>query len=175
MLITETGSCSRLQLVFVHAENDTTMPWAETEALFKSTLKAAVEVTSSLDGPPKDLKVIDLGEAGRQEVWHSGSKCIQKTIAKHGGKRARAQNPGRAFRHSFLDFFVAQKPLDKANLLCRLRASIHGLPEALPVPRFANVYPARGAHGSRLSRSLLYPCGHHFDAELSGLTRQIQG
>jgi abhydrolase domain-containing protein 12 len=86
MLITETGSCSRLHLVFVHAENDTTMPWIETEALFKSTLRAAADVTSLADSPPRDLKVVDLGEAGRQEVWQSGSKCIQKTIAKHGGK-----------------------------------------------------------------------------------------
>jgi hypothetical protein len=93
MLISETGICSRLQLVFVHAENDTTMPWAETEALFTSTLKAVVEVTSLPDGPPENLKVVDLGEAGRQEVWQAGSKCIQKTIAKHGGKRARAPGP----------------------------------------------------------------------------------
>jgi hypothetical protein len=93
MLISETGSCSRLHLVFVHAENDTTMPWVETEALFKSTLKAAIETTSLVDSPPTDLKVVDLGEAGRQEVWQSGSKCIQKTIAKHGGKRSPAQIP----------------------------------------------------------------------------------
>jgi abhydrolase domain-containing protein 12 len=73
--------------VFVHAENDTTMPWVETEELFKSTLKAAVEAASRQDGIPKNLKVVDLGEAGRQEVWQCGSKCIQKTIAKHGGKQ----------------------------------------------------------------------------------------
>ncbi|KAF1912733.1 Alpha/Beta hydrolase protein [Ampelomyces quisqualis] len=79
-------SCSRLQLVFVHTENDTTMPWAETEALFKSTLQAAIEVMSPNQGIPKDLKVVDLGEAGRQEVWQCGSRCIQKTIAKHGGR-----------------------------------------------------------------------------------------
>jgi abhydrolase domain-containing protein 12 len=106
MLISETGSCSRLQLVFVHAENDTTMPWVETEALFKSTLKAVVEVTSLPNGPPKDLRVVDLGEAGRQEVWQSGSKCIQKTIAKHGGKRpwarARARSLDRTFRQDAL-------------------------------------------------------------------------
>ncbi|KAH7385168.1 Alpha/Beta hydrolase protein [Phaeosphaeria sp. MPI-PUGE-AT-0046c] len=78
-------SCARLQLVFVHAENDTTMPWGETEELFKLALQAAVETTSPRDDVPKDLKVVDLGEAGRQEVWQAGAKCIQKTIAKHGG------------------------------------------------------------------------------------------
>jgi abhydrolase domain-containing protein 12 len=81
------GSCARLQLVFVHAENDTTMPWVETETLFKLTHNAALESISPFDGVPKNLKVVDLGEAGRQEVWQFGSKCIQKTIAKHGGKR----------------------------------------------------------------------------------------
>jgi abhydrolase domain-containing protein 12 len=87
------GRCSRLKLVFVHAENDTTMPWVETEELFRTTLKAAVEVTSPDDGIPRDLKVVDLGEAGRQEVWQSGSRCIQKTIAKHGGKRTPSPDP----------------------------------------------------------------------------------
>jgi hypothetical protein len=64
------------------------MPWVETESLFKSTLRAAIGVTSPQSGIPEALNVVDLGEAGRQEVWQSGSKCIQKTIAKHGGKRA---------------------------------------------------------------------------------------
>jgi hypothetical protein len=92
------GTYSRLQLVFVHAENDTTMPWVETESLFKSTLQAAIESTSPDEGIPKDLRVVDLGEAGRLEVWQSGSRCIQKTIAKHGGKRVRSQLPGLASR-----------------------------------------------------------------------------
>ncbi|KAH3911631.1 hypothetical protein HBI56_141300 [Parastagonospora nodorum] len=78
-------TCSGLQIVFMHAENDTTMPWVETESLFKSTLQAAVEGASPYGGIPKDLKVVDLGEAGRQEVWQCGTRCIQKTIAKHGG------------------------------------------------------------------------------------------
>jgi abhydrolase domain-containing protein 12 len=80
--------------VFVHAENDTTMPWVETESLFKSTLQAAIGASSRQDDMPREVKVVDLGEAGRQEVWQSGSRCIQKTIAKHGGKRARSQHPG---------------------------------------------------------------------------------
>jgi hypothetical protein len=62
------------------------MPWNETEKLFKSTLEAAIVATPHV-GVTKNLKVIDLGEAGRQEVWQSGSKCLQKTIAKHGGKQ----------------------------------------------------------------------------------------
>lgn len=96
------GTCSGLQVVFMHAENDTTMPWVETESLFKSTLQAAIEGASPHNGDvPKDLKVIDLGEAGRQEVWQCGTRCIQKTIAKHGGKRAcsQQQQPAIIIRH----------------------------------------------------------------------------
>jgi abhydrolase domain-containing protein 12 len=62
------------------------MPWVETEELFKSTMKAAIDATSPHDDIPKDMQVVDLGEAGRQEVWRSGSRTIQKTIAKHGGE-----------------------------------------------------------------------------------------
>lgn len=72
--------CEKLQLVLVHAEDDATMPWNQTEELFKSTLKAAAE-----EEIPK-LKVIDLGEAGRQEAWTSGTRSITKLIAKHGSK-----------------------------------------------------------------------------------------
>jgi hypothetical protein len=81
--------CSNLQLVFVHAEDDSTMPWNQTEELFRSTLSAATEATSAGDDSSKNHKVIDLGEAGRQEVWQAGSMRIQKTVAKHGGKRFR--------------------------------------------------------------------------------------
>lgn len=72
--------CERLQLVLVHAENDGTMPWDQTEELFKATLRAATEEVG-----PK-LKVVDLGEAGKQEVWRQGTRSISKLIAKHGGK-----------------------------------------------------------------------------------------
>ncbi|KAF1850561.1 alpha/beta-hydrolase [Cucurbitaria berberidis CBS 394.84] len=80
-----TRTCSRLRLVLVHAEDDQTMPWNQTEELFKSTLKAASEnglndEAGAINGP----EVRDLGEAGRQEIWQNGSCSISKTIAKHG-------------------------------------------------------------------------------------------
>ncbi|KAL5116183.1 hypothetical protein ACEQ8H_005960 [Pleosporales sp. CAS-2024a] len=78
-------TCPHLRLAFVHAENDTTMPWAETESLFRTTLQAAMETCSPADSVPKDAQVVHLGEAGRLQVWLAGDKCIQKTIAKHGG------------------------------------------------------------------------------------------
>ncbi|KAH9870942.1 hypothetical protein J1614_006514 [Plenodomus biglobosus] len=76
---------SRFQLVLVHAEDDTTMPWHETEALFQSTIKAAKEASLPNNSTEPDLQLINMGEAGRQEVWKRGSRCITKTIAKHGG------------------------------------------------------------------------------------------
>jgi abhydrolase domain-containing protein 12 len=77
---------SKFQLVLVHAEDDMTMPWNHTEELFKSTLKAAMEGATSNDEVPEKVKTIDLGEAGRQEVWRSGRTSISKLIAKHGGR-----------------------------------------------------------------------------------------
>ena len=72
--------CENLRLVLVHAENDGTMPWDQTEELFKSTLRAATEDVGL------DVKVADLGEAGKQEVWRQGTRSISKLIAKHGGE-----------------------------------------------------------------------------------------
>jgi hypothetical protein len=60
------------------------MPWHETESLFQSTLRAAKDASPNEDNL-KSLEVVDLGEAGRQEVWQSNSRSISKTIAKHGG------------------------------------------------------------------------------------------
>jgi abhydrolase domain-containing protein 12 len=76
---------SEFQLVLVHAEDDMTMPWNHTEELFKSTLKAAMEGRPSDDEVSTKVNTIDLGEAGRQEVWRSGETSISKLIAKHGG------------------------------------------------------------------------------------------
>jgi hypothetical protein len=62
------------------------MPYHETETLFQSTLQAARDSSHDDDNDTKDLQVVDLGEAGRQEVWQSKSRTmISKTIAKHGG------------------------------------------------------------------------------------------
>lgn len=66
--------------MLVHAENDGTMPWDQTEELFKTTLRAATNEV----GP--NVKIADLGEAGKQEVWCQGTRSISKLIAKHGGK-----------------------------------------------------------------------------------------
>ena len=74
------GTCSRFKLVLVHAQSDQTMPWHETESLFQSTLRAAKD-----DDDLKGIEIVDLGEAGRQEIWRSNSRSISKTIAKHGG------------------------------------------------------------------------------------------
>ncbi|KAF2651206.1 alpha/beta-hydrolase [Lophiostoma macrostomum CBS 122681] len=79
---------SRFQLVMVHAENDATMPWNQTEELFKTAIRAAAEGSSESEAINKQLRVIDLGEAGRQEVWKFEGINISKLIAKHGGMRS---------------------------------------------------------------------------------------
>ncbi|KAF2635534.1 alpha/beta-hydrolase [Massarina eburnea CBS 473.64] len=69
----------KMTLTLVHAQDDGTLPWNMTEELFALTLKAAT------NGEEPELKTIDLGEAGRQEIWKDGSRSISKLIAKHGG------------------------------------------------------------------------------------------
>jgi len=61
------------------------MPWLETETLFSSTIKAATETTRPDSSVELDLRVVDMGEAGRQEIWRRGSHCITRVITKHGG------------------------------------------------------------------------------------------
>ncbi|KAF1968145.1 alpha/beta-hydrolase [Bimuria novae-zelandiae CBS 107.79] len=70
----------KLNLVLVHAENDGTMPWDQTEELFKTTVRAATE------GVGPNVRTVDLGEAGNQETWRQGNRTVTKLIAKHGGK-----------------------------------------------------------------------------------------
>jgi abhydrolase domain-containing protein 12 len=62
------------------------MPWDQTEKLFRSTVEAA-SGASRHEGAPVH-RVIDLGEAGRQEIWKAGAVHIDKLIAKHGGKKS---------------------------------------------------------------------------------------
>ena len=77
--------------MFVHAENDGTMPWNQTEALCRSTVAAATEPSTDDDAwselTPK-YEVVDLGEAGTQHIWQIGAARIVKLIAKHGGKQS---------------------------------------------------------------------------------------
>lgn len=80
-----TGTRSRLNLVLVHAQDDTTMPWSETEALFLSTVEAGQRASHNC-ATVKVLQINDLGEAGRQETWQNEAVYVSKTIAKHGGK-----------------------------------------------------------------------------------------
>lgn len=72
----------RLRLTLVHARDDGTMPWVQTEALFEAVLGVVAG-----EGEP-DLKVVDLGEAGVQEVWEGDGKSVSKLIARHGGEWA---------------------------------------------------------------------------------------
>lgn len=66
------------------------MPWDQTEELFKSALHAATGPSVDDDAwstPTPKHEMVDLGEAGRQEIWEIGAARIEKLIAKHGGKQ----------------------------------------------------------------------------------------
>lgn len=76
---------SKFQLVLVHAMNDGTMPYIQTEELFKVATRTAANESPSDEEITKNLRIIDLGEAGRQEIWKSEKASISKLIAKHGG------------------------------------------------------------------------------------------
>lgn len=78
------GHSTRLRLVLMHAEDDQTMPWNQTEELFQSTIAAATKATPE-DGQ-KRVQVVDMGEAGRQERWLSEAIRVEKLVAKHGGE-----------------------------------------------------------------------------------------
>ncbi|KAF2742294.1 alpha/beta-hydrolase [Sporormia fimetaria CBS 119925] len=78
-----------LRLVFVHAQDDMTMPSKQTEALFLTAVRAAAAdqtLDPSPDQPLPGLKTqaVDLGEAGSEEIWRAGKTSITKLIAKHG-------------------------------------------------------------------------------------------
>jgi hypothetical protein len=147
------------------------MPWVETEELFKSTLKAAVEATSPHDGIPKNLKIVDLGEAGRQEIWQSGSKCIQKTIAKHGGKQNSDPRHGSQVTRCCARFGSRSVfSLSHNNdWLCSTRISarisICGMFE-LSTTTVPTLRPRPDQHAAFGSGFLVYPCSHRLCAAL---------
>lgn len=92
---TSAGKYSKLRLVFVHAEDDGTMPWNQTEELFKSTLKAATKTSADDDAcsaRTPQHEAVDLGEAGIHEIWEAGDARIEKLVAKHGGKQTPARH-----------------------------------------------------------------------------------
>ncbi|ORY18935.1 Alpha/Beta hydrolase protein [Clohesyomyces aquaticus] len=79
----------RFRLVLVHSRDDRTMTWDQSEELFKGTVQAGAAASGSFElsarTDEQDIGVIDLGEAGRQEVWKVGGRSVGKLIAKHGG------------------------------------------------------------------------------------------
>lgn len=83
-LATIVQQSSNFRLVLVHAKNDTTMPFDQSEELFRKTVESIASPAGS--DATSHRRRIDLGEAGTQEVWSSENVHISKLIAKHGGK-----------------------------------------------------------------------------------------
>ena len=136
------------------------MPWVETEELFRSTLKAAIDAAPPHDGIPKDPHVVDLGEAGRKEVWRSGTKTISKTIAKHGGK---SMNLCRIWQcDAAPSTSVAQKQLDLRHVVVvhvRISKRRHCF-ERL-ARGFSTVVPTARSTRHSIALNLAFLCGHH--------------
>ncbi|KAF2730987.1 alpha/beta-hydrolase [Polyplosphaeria fusca] len=80
-LVRQSTKCA---VVLVHAEDDMTMPWNQTQELFSSTLNAAMDDVLSEEQIAEKVRGLDLGEAGRQEIWTLDGMSISKLIAKHG-------------------------------------------------------------------------------------------
>lgn len=81
----------RFRLTLVHARDDGTMPWVQTERLFEGVLGVVAGEERVLG-----LRVVDLGEAGVQEVWEGKEgKWVGKLIARHGGEWSRCFLPFR--------------------------------------------------------------------------------
>ncbi|KAF2187941.1 alpha/beta-hydrolase [Zopfia rhizophila CBS 207.26] len=76
---------SKFKLVLIHAKDDMTMPWRQTEELFKWALRGALGEALTEAQIAEKVDVLDLGEAGWQEVWKSGEKMASKLIMRHGG------------------------------------------------------------------------------------------
>lgn len=75
---------STLRLAFIHANNDLTMPWQQTEQLFRGTVSAAIG-RPLLDQAPDEAIQVESGDDGVLETWSFDSKTITKLIMTYGG------------------------------------------------------------------------------------------
>lgn len=107
------------------------MPSSQTEELFKLVLNAATEPSADDDAwsaPTPKHEAVDLGEAGRQEIWETGAARIEKLVAKHGGKRFPAHHK----ENQGVGVLVARFGSSRSHLGDRrYLAIIRGLPKTL--------------------------------------------
>jgi len=76
---------SKLRLALLHANNDLTMPWQQTEELFKRIVEGAVDQRLGDEILQNIVTRSDLGELGWEETWKAGERTVTKLILNEGG------------------------------------------------------------------------------------------
>ena len=83
---------SRLRMTFVHATNDTIVPWTQTDRLFHLAVNALEDENLSMQAIEERSRTMDLGEGGWNRSWGNGQNLVQEVIVKHGGSFERPHN-----------------------------------------------------------------------------------
>ncbi|KAK0506848.1 hypothetical protein JMJ35_010702 [Cladonia borealis] len=76
---------SRLRMTFVHATNDTIVPWTQTDRLCHLAVNALEVQDLSTQAIDERRRTTDLGEGGWIHSWGNGQNLVQEVILKHGG------------------------------------------------------------------------------------------
>ena len=83
---------SRLHMTFVHATNDSVIPWTQANRLFHIAVNALEDDNSSVQAIKERRRTTDLGEGGWTHSWRNEHKSVQEVIVKHGGSFYRTHN-----------------------------------------------------------------------------------
>ena len=83
---------SRLHMTFVHATNDSVIPWTQTDRLFYIAVGATEDEDTSPQALNKRRRTTYLGEGGWIHSWGYGQSLVQEVILKHGGAFDRTHN-----------------------------------------------------------------------------------
>lgn len=75
----------RLRLTFVHAINDLTIPFSQTDELFYIAVEASQDADLTRQEIDQRKERIDLGDFGWTAIWTSGDRVIRKDIVRYGG------------------------------------------------------------------------------------------
>ena len=76
---------SRLRMTFVHATNDSVIPWTQADRLFHLAVNVLEDGDLNAQIIDERRRTIDLGEGGWIHSWDNERKSVQEVIVKHGG------------------------------------------------------------------------------------------
>ena len=72
-------------MTFVHATNDSVIPWTQADRVFHFAVNALEDGDLSAQAIDERRRSIDLGEGGWTHSWGNEPKFVQVVIVKHGG------------------------------------------------------------------------------------------